>query len=1159
MSHQPNPPHGGNNASNIFNTFTKTNQSPNSEQVLGDYGQQNEPAKPASGTTNASHPLGGARWEDQTTQVPSGNIAFLKSDEWDETYANTETDGEYDQYTQMVGNDNAAVSMGPPESTVLGQPAPSWHTNSPMWGQGINGEAIPIALLPLYINIPRNLRTWEYWKKLLVVAQANMFITPQVCVDKMVGMLKRPEINPGTTFGWTHLRQAWRLFFIADKTTFVPGRVTPELWISMLTHMYTSDPSSWKLSLGTHAALAESAEKGDPSTYVSQYVPTIPTAAPLLIINPDACGPIPPDFKFDKKPFKGALASRPDLWGHFFDDGPKKENESDAEAIIRIRWARSNMGIIRRPRNRLPPLAVGSSASTDQVLLKQRDKFRAAILNENKHLARLHGEMMDKSHLRFNPKYRDAWITQQRARRTENSRRRQAAYEHAARYYKHMNRPVPPKPVEPEDSEDEYFFDPADVVMPYACVETNNSPKTREPYRCQPCVNRRRACNFRVHAFPCASCISVGKPENCVSSRPDLVERSISQAGNPTNTHPRQAYTLARPKGPFIPSFAMPPVRIEHSPSSKPSRVGQSILGGVKMKNLKRPPVIGEGVDNVENERYNLRSKKKQKTAPDNKEKETPKKKVAAKRQPPRKKDDDSFEPCHDCKRIGHPDWCEKKRPCSHCVSMGRAATCESSHQDQPYGTNPGGQGPGYNDDIFNYMGYDPQPIFSGQVPEGPEPSPMETVAAHEATPYMHLPEDAVQLYRSRLRLGDLPLDMPENIEGAIVAFIEQDRALRRDDPDYRPLTVLQNVEAYFRRTVRAIVDLGEQDLFIQANPGQWTLTERLWHAGNPMLPTAEDLAAEVAAMREAAQRVQSAAQSMNNFSRGLTIRQTNRHASDLNSTIPGGNDGMEWIYDDLYESDGAPTPDIGSQGFSYNTQSFDATMNGIFHNVEDFVDPSTLENMPGIPSAAVVTNDDIANALQEGLPSIPGVTWYLENIRAGYDVDFELIMLQRPTNPCSEDLNFWNKEQNPEFEPCAALNAVSCDSFLCVGKVSCPNCWERQKVAVQATEMVLVTSTKAWLCRECKRTLDEDRSRADAIQPMINKCYCVSQLQDTHLCNEDRVAAQDTISGKASEEREMAARLGWQDHCGKCLNNAADPTTGAWRCICCTSVVTLP
>ena len=99
----------------------------------------------------------------------------------------------------------------------------------------------------------------------------------------------------------------------------------------------------------------------------------------------------------------------------------------------------------------------------------------------------------------------------------------------------------------------------------------------------------------------------------------------------------------------------------------------------------------------------------------------------------------------------------------------------------------------------------------------------------------------------------------------------------------------------------------------------------------------------------------------------------------------------------------------------------------------------------------------------------------------------------------------------------------------------------------------------RAWFCKPCKDALDRERTRTDGPQPMLNSCYCIGQLQNNWLCNADRVQAKKDIETKAREQN----AAGVQDRtgllCGHCRVNVANPTTAAWRCICCNQIVTLP
>jgi hypothetical protein len=264
--------------------------------------------------------------------------------------------------------------------------------------------------------------------------------------------------------------------------------------------------------------------------------------------------------------------------------------------------------------------------------------------------------------------------------------------------------------------------------------------------------------------------------------------------------------------------------------------------------------------------------------------------------------------------------------------------------------------------------------------------------------------------------------------------------------------------------------------------------------------------------------------------------------------------DGMDWLMEDV----STPQDDSILQP-SYNAQSFDATFDSIFRDVEQTIDPALLElDAPAIPPNAEVTTEGIASALQATSLFVYPITWYLENLRSGYNVANELATTDREITHCTEDLNFWNPAAM-RVVPCPSPNGIACDAWTCTTNASCASCWARQKLAAPSVEMRIVANTKAWFCKSCKAALDEERMRPNIVQPMLNRCYCAAQLQETRLCNADRVAVREAIAKKAAEEAANMAGLGWTGRCGQCWSRVEDVTTGAWRCICCSQVATVP
>ena len=1136
------------------------------------------------GSTHQPPP--GSAGQGETTQGPRPDSSPPLDVNWDEEFPGNRVDGEFDHYMQVINNDNAAVAPAPQEPFGQGQQwDASWQADASLWGQGINGEIVPAWLLPLYTDIPPRFQTREYWTLLVEQARNDIFISSRALVDEMVRLLNLLSTSPETLFGWTQLSAQWKKFFVLDRG-FRPGNVTPELWISMVHHLHTSNPRVWRDQPKPAPLQSGSIEQGDPASYVSQYIPTIQTDAPLFSINPDACGPIPNAFNPREKKFPAAMAKHPEWWGDFFDDGPKKNDEDGAQYALRLKWARSNIGIIRRPRENLPTTPKIARERKDQRELDYRKQMKNVLSIRNDRNARIHDGMMDETSDLFNPHYRGTWRCQQAERREENKRRRDAAYEHAARYYRHMGEPVPPKPAPPEDSDDDYFHDLADPVAPNAV--NADDERTSEPYRCKPCADGKTSCSFRSQRFPCSRCKIKGNEDQCVSSRLDLIQRADEREKSGKSESWRQRYTFSRPKGPFIPSFAMPPERLEHHIPTQPSGMGAGTVDQFQMSSVYRPAMSIEKamevlkrkagdthVDaNDDNSGPPKSTKKPRATGKKvgERAKGPPKKapaKAAGVRRRRRKKGDEDeheeYEPCDNCKNRGEIDWCEKKRPCSNCVLNHRQDTCDASYQNQPYGTLPGGLA--YDSDTiavdtenrYNYTGYDYQPIFGGP---GPPPLPLPPLDPDAAAPYSYLQEDIELLWEARGQLGDLPVRRPDAFEDMVRAFITQDNILRQSDPEYRPLIMIQNVEAYFQQRLTALVDAVPPQTdprLRQPGAGDLTFSDALRNQAYTTMPYPQGQVTEADTLRNQAQQPQSSFQALKNFHSPLSLRQTNLYEPDAGLAYPEdaldvANQGMEWTPTD--HLDPLPSGNLNA----YNPQSYQPVFDSVFQDVVDPLDPARAEpQLPAIPPVTQVTTGGIARAIQESSTFVNPITWYLEHLRAGYNVENELSAGVKRTAPCTEDLNFWTPARNQQVLRCPAPNGIVCDAWTCPSRASCPNCWMRQKGSVQFVETNLVASTKAWFCRRCKESLDQDRLRANSVQPRLNRCYCVSQLQETRLCDADRVEAQDAIAKKVADEKEPAVLGGWDGRCGHCWANPADATTGAWRCVCCNQVVTLP
>jgi hypothetical protein len=1169
------PPQDGGN-----DPFSNTSQSSQRELLLSGIDPSLE------------HTQDGGSTQDAAPQAPPFTSPPLPDINWDEPFANNEDDHEFDQYMRMLDNDNAAVAPAPPP--VLGEALLPWSTAPPSWDPGASREAIPKALLFLYYDIPDQFRTREYWMRLVEESRKNVAITPQSWVDEMVHLLGLPNSLPELVLGWTLLSSEWRMFFLTDRSFFRPGNVTPEAWINMIQHLHITDPRTW-LSNPIIPYRSRQVELGDPVNYTSHYEPVIATAAPPLRLNPQASGPIPAGVDFSIKHFQGPLSAHAHLWGNFFDDGPQKEGEGRLDAIIRIKWSRSNMGIIRRPTEKLPHLEPTSSDFGVPEVHAQRSRLGKALGTKNRRQIRAHWKKMDETSSDFDPAYRAAWRQQQKDRRAENNRRREAAYDNAARYYRHMGLPIPPKPAPPEDSDDDHFFDPADLPGTAGLHKQG-----KEPYRCKPCVEEEGKCSYRTTGFPCIRCINLEIEDQCVTSEPDKVKSAPFK------------HSFAHYDGLYIPSFALPSERLEHHvipetwPLSGRTRgeylppwgATQFQLPATHNPTLTLDDAI-EAVkrkvldDGEEDHEYVEPPRKKLKPRP------VRKAKVKETRQPKAKttgtkatrkttgtrrrlrktkgaeaeEEEPDFEPCDNCKAIGHPDWCEKSRPCSNCTLNGKGPTCDASHQNQTYGTDP--EGVEHDSDTivvdtrFNYTEYDYQPIFGfpGRPPSPSPPPPPPPIDPDAAVPYIYMQEDVARLYETRVQIGGLPVRRPDAVEDILRAFIDQDDTLKESDPDYTPLTMIQNAEAYFQQRLAALA--GQEPHLLDPGPrrlrgsgdGNVTLSESLLREAHPRMPSPRAPVTEADVLRSQAQQPHSSSQDLENLRDALEIRQTNRYEQDGDSAYPedlldNANDGMDWIATDH------PAPLANAKNISpSNSETYRSFSDNLFQDPDDSLDPWLAEpEPPALPPLAQVTTSDIANALVIGSGFVNPVTWRLENLQEGYDVEREVHKNLKKTPHCTEDLNFWSAGSK-QARPCHSANGIACDAWTCADRASCDDCWARQKSSVHFHETALVTSTKAWLCKPCKGALDRERLRdgGTLAQPRLNTCYCVSQLQETRICNVDRVEAANSIARKVAEQTALALRQGWNARCGHCRRNAEDVTTGAWRCMCCNQIVTLP
>lgn len=1081
-------------------------------------------------------------------------------------------DAEFEQYQQLVGSGIAGVAPTFEES--LGQ-------RFDAWGPGINGETINDALLPLYNDIPAWCRTRQYWDRLVEGSRNNMTATAEWWVAEAVRLLRSPENTLETMFGWKKVTRYWKTFLLLDPW-FRPQNITPKVWISMLNSIRRLNPHEWQRGLLIGEGTPEPGD-GDPANYVSKYVPTIATSAPPLKLNPLAWGPIPSTYDISDKKFPGELRNHPEYWGDFVDDGPRKEGESLTMARNRITSARSNMGIIRRPVERIPPLKYRILKTEDPKVHEERNKWCKILYRTNKQLATRHDRMMDEKDMMFNPEYREAWRKQQKDRREENDRRREAAYKNLVRHYRHMKLPIPPKPDPPEDSEDDNYYD--DITDIQVVPRGRGAKKQPGEYRCQPCAEDNANCSYKTMPFPCQRCVSLGIEDRCVSSVPVEKERF-------------RKHVLAKNVF-YVPSFALPLEPVEHHVLPEGleilGRVGL-LAGDVKVvrplpSSYINPPPNDPTVPVVMTQRK--RRSRKKADEDDGAEPPAKRKKVQVKvrsgkgrkptkpaRPPIDEKKAHGFEPCDAYKLQGEEGWCEPKRPCSNCVLNGRGPTCATPNQNLPYTTFPSNtiSSVGRADSFQNNnnqrvyqsvysspaqapppLGYDNISAFGGLASDTRPPPelPIDAVA-----PYSYLRDDIVGLYDSRRILKGIPETQPQVFQDVLRAFVAQDSFLRQSDPSYIPLTTIDSAEAYYHKRFVMLLDQmlevsGPQSgTFGGYEESGMSLQEVLVNREAATLPMPQMPVTEADMLRDAGQQPHSAAQDLENFHGDLAIRQTNLHEPGLFSpedALDAANYAMDWTMTD----DVAPLW-TGNNDDS-NNEDYNTIFDSMFQNPDDGFDAFLSEPAPpAIPPMGQGTSADIESALEATNPWRYPLSWRLENMREGYDVEVAICNNQKETAPCTEDRNCFTMARGQVIDLCPNPLGIVCDGYTC-DKASCRDCWTVQSGSVQFPEMNIIARTKAWFCKPCKNALDEERLRNGGFRPRLNRCHCVSQLQETRVCNEDRLEAGDAISKRADEQKALAAQEGKSDRCGHCKNNDEDPTSGAWRCRCCNQIVTLP
>lgn len=504
-------------------------------------------------------------------------------------YANND-DEQYQQYRQTLDNewDARSRATSQPQGFGLGQglgqpqgpqlsmqlrprrrgPAggQGGDASEPSFGPGIDGQRVPTHLAHFYNMIPARLRTREYWMNLVQSAENNAGLNSQQWINMTIQRLADPSTNVQELLGFVDLSQEWRNFLM-DSSVFFSNSITPEVWANMIKHLYTCTPGEWYGHVS--GILARRASGEEPNAPLTMFTP--PTAG----FGRFRSAAQPPQnyegWDMTKKPFTGRWDQHPEFWGDFVDDGPRRPNETPSQTERRIRWSRSNMGIERRPRPGLPQIAPVTDPGRRAQILEERRIHSQALRRENDANLRKHNRMMDESNRNFNTAYRDDWRKKQKERRARNAQRRDEAYNWRAFFYRQINRPVPPKPEPPEDSDDDFLFDVDPPRRPKADAaeedysggeeeqEEGEKGRNREPYRCSQCAKDRKPCSYRNKRFPCDRCVTIGEQDSCSSSKPGK-----ARSGKKKNDPPPH-----RLRGPFIPSFVTPP-RPEDLPEHVP-------------------------------------------------------------------------------------------------------------------------------------------------------------------------------------------------------------------------------------------------------------------------------------------------------------------------------------------------------------------------------------------------------------------------------------------------------------------------------------------------------------------------------------------------------------------------------------------------------------
>jgi hypothetical protein len=561
------------------------------------------------------------------------------------------------------------------------------------------------------------------------------------------------------------------------------------------------------------------------------------------------------------------------------------------------------------------------------------------------------------------------------------------------------------------------------------------------------------------------------------------------------------------------------------------------------------------------------------------------KEKAPQKRNPSqRKKKDKPFEPCDNCKKRGRPELCKENRPCTNCVINNIDTTCDSSHQNQPYHRYP--QGDNESNTIVVDDGTSYPMMQMGTSSLLPPPPPLDPQAM---APYAYLQSDIGELYDSRTPLGGLPPIRPDSFEETVRALLAQDDLLRQSDSEYRPLVLTQNANTYWWRQVELLAGRAPRHIEPQAGivreEVDLLLQRALLQQGNETLISPQALQRAGDWLRRQVQQPHTAAQDLSNFHEALVISQTNLYdpPGELFDTINRIQQRPNWTLDDqagldrldaldLYSASDDdmeeimtknPNPVFSAHHNTLDGFDFDEFLNEVFEDPQDLMDADNAE--PRAPSIVrpqqetiELTTEQIANALLKDTEFVYPITWYLEAVREGHNVELELRRNEKKSGHCTEDLNFWDPAA-AEVQPCPAENGILCDAWACNKKASCGECRDKQISAMRATEIQLVQSNRAWFCKPCKDALDRERTRTDGPQPMLYSCYCIGQLQNNWLCNADRVQARKDIETRAREQTAAGVQDRRGHLCGHCRVNVANPTTGAWRCICCNQIVSLP